>query len=156
MHVRSERSAQKKVRAFYWELVLFLLSIESFHFIPENESEQPVLGWNTSNAHSHSPPLNLRAVIPAIYFSILWWKPSSNVIFASITNQISLPYRSTTCTTTLGINPQALIGAMYSPSPFLPFPISSESYSSCFTTPLSHYYCTSPSLQGRGMRLLPR
>ena len=37
------------MRALYWELVLFLRSINSFCYIPENESEQPVLGWNTSN-----------------------------------------------------------------------------------------------------------
>ena len=31
-------------------MVLFLRSIKSFRYIPENESEQPVLGWNTSEA----------------------------------------------------------------------------------------------------------
>ena len=29
-------------------MVLLLLSINSFCYIPDNESEQPVLGWNTS------------------------------------------------------------------------------------------------------------
>ena len=29
-------------------MVLFLRSIKSFCYIPENESEQTVLGWNTS------------------------------------------------------------------------------------------------------------
>ena len=31
-------------------MVLFLRSIASFRYIPENESEHPVLGWNTSEA----------------------------------------------------------------------------------------------------------
>ena len=39
---------EKEVRALYWELVLFLRSIKSFRYLPQNESEQPVLGWNTS------------------------------------------------------------------------------------------------------------
>ena len=29
-------------------MVLFLQSIKSFRYIPENESEQDILGWNTS------------------------------------------------------------------------------------------------------------
>ena len=29
-------------------MILFLQSINSFRYIPENESEHPVLGWNTS------------------------------------------------------------------------------------------------------------
>ena len=31
-------------------MVLFLRSIKSFHYIPENESEQDVLGWNKSSS----------------------------------------------------------------------------------------------------------
>ena len=30
-------------------MVLFLRSKKGFRYIPENESEQPVLGWNKSN-----------------------------------------------------------------------------------------------------------
>ena len=29
-------------------MVLFIRSIKSFHYIPENESEQPILVWNMS------------------------------------------------------------------------------------------------------------
>ena len=39
---------KKWIRALYRELVLFLRSKKRFWYIPENESEQPVLGWNTS------------------------------------------------------------------------------------------------------------
>ena len=39
---------EKQIRALYRELVLFLRSINIFRYIPENESEQPILGWNTS------------------------------------------------------------------------------------------------------------
>ena len=40
---------KKYVRALYSELVLLLQSINIFRYIPDNESEQPVLGWNKSN-----------------------------------------------------------------------------------------------------------
>ena len=36
------------IRALYHKLVLFLRSINSFCYIPDNESEHPVLGWNIS------------------------------------------------------------------------------------------------------------
>ena len=39
---------EKYIRALYRELVLFLRSKKSFCYIPENESEQDVLGWNMS------------------------------------------------------------------------------------------------------------
>ena len=39
---------EKLIRALYRELVLFLRSKKSFCYILENESEQDILGWNTS------------------------------------------------------------------------------------------------------------
>ena len=39
---------KKQTRALYRELVLFLRWINSFRYIPENESKQDVLGFNTS------------------------------------------------------------------------------------------------------------
>ena len=39
---------EKYIRAIYRELVLFLRSKKSFRYIPENESEQDILGWNVS------------------------------------------------------------------------------------------------------------
>ena len=39
----------KKIRiGLYHKLVLFLQSINIFHYIPDNEIEQDILGWNTS------------------------------------------------------------------------------------------------------------
>ena len=40
---------EKLIRALYRELVLFLQSKKSFFYIPDNESKQPVLEWNTPN-----------------------------------------------------------------------------------------------------------
>ena len=40
---------KKLIRALYHELVLLLRSKKSFRYIPENESKQDILGWNTSN-----------------------------------------------------------------------------------------------------------
>ena len=39
---------EKQIRALYRELVLFPRSKKSFRYIPDNESEQEILGWNTS------------------------------------------------------------------------------------------------------------
>ena len=39
---------EKQIRALYRELVLFLQYINGFRYIPENESEGGVLGWNKS------------------------------------------------------------------------------------------------------------
>ena len=41
---------EKLIRALYRKLVLFLQQINDFHYIPENESEGGILGWNKSNA----------------------------------------------------------------------------------------------------------
>ena len=40
---------KKEIRALYRELVLFLRQINGFRYIPENESEGDVLGWNKSS-----------------------------------------------------------------------------------------------------------
>ena len=37
---------EKQIRALYRKLVIFLQSINSFRYIPENESKHTVLGWN--------------------------------------------------------------------------------------------------------------
>ena len=39
---------EKQVKAIYHELVFFLRSKKVFCYIPENDSEQDFLGWNTS------------------------------------------------------------------------------------------------------------
>ena len=39
---------EKQIKALYRKLVLFLRSKNSFRYIPGNESEQDILGWNTS------------------------------------------------------------------------------------------------------------
>ena len=41
---------EKYIRALYRKLVLLLRSINVFRYIPENESEREILGWNMSNA----------------------------------------------------------------------------------------------------------
>ena len=41
---------EKYIRALYRKLVLFLRSKNSFCYIPENESEQDILGWNKSGS----------------------------------------------------------------------------------------------------------
>ena len=43
---------KKQIRALYRELVLFLQSKKIFCYIPENESEQNILGWNKSTGNS--------------------------------------------------------------------------------------------------------
>ena len=39
---------EKYIRALYRKLFLFLRSKKSFCYIPDNEIEQDILGWNTS------------------------------------------------------------------------------------------------------------
>ena len=39
---------EKQIRALYRELVLFLRYKNIFRYIPENGSEQDIVGWNTS------------------------------------------------------------------------------------------------------------
>ena len=49
-------------------MVLFLRSKNSFRYIPENESEQDILGWNTSTPVDPvpypNPPINISANPP--------------------------------------------------------------------------------------------
>ena len=55
---------EKCIRALYRELVLFLRSKNSFSYIPENESEQDILGWNMSIIYLSYDHYNLYKLIP--------------------------------------------------------------------------------------------
>ena len=64
----------------------------------------------STEAHSHLSPSPFLGVIPAIRLAIMWWNSSNAVIIVSVAPHISLPYRSTACTTALYIIAWYLIG----------------------------------------------
>ena len=63
---------------------------------------------STTGEYSHSPSSTRQAVIPAIRRSNILWSPSNTFNIAPVTTQLSLPYSSTVCATTLYNIPRAL------------------------------------------------
>ena len=68
--------------------------------------------------HSYSLTSPLLSFIPTICIAIMWWNTSSTVIITFITTHNSLPYMSTSSTTSLYIITQDLIGTPVLPSIF--------------------------------------